>query len=676
MRFRKAIYVAILALICAPLAGATAHAIEPFYDPSYEPALVAGVDAGTYGGIAVSPVGDINGAPSWYRADLLLGGCASGRLCSATGTSMSIPKAVQAGSNAPAVGSSLSSNQLDVGLKIARTIDTLWLRLEGVSPFVISNPSGLSYTGWGWCVEGQGFPNAAPCDSGVGNLSKNASGTGLDPISGHDLVLNPYWSSAVTDCHSSTEHSVSGIIFATSNMIGNPAHGGTISSCMNSLISRWHNTYSDVHSWMIANCSGGAPDFSKTGYATCYYEDLGSYAGGGTCAAVINALLNTYGDSTAYENPSGTTDECYAVILPEKGYLENFVQGPLQKFTTQTAGVVTTDTITAPSVYTSANQAQQIRCQMDSTCTAPPSSNTVDSPYPSPATSDEFDCIVSPADYDCPSGQADHITGGHIKSGSITITGTVPITVSGTIPVTATSFPMQMPVPDAGETPAQYTDKLHSLGWAGTANVIGDTAYETGLLLAGTCASANCDYANQPDNTINGVTSPAGGTVSHTFDSNGQYNPPLVMPTISTASSSVDIYVKPDPSQFEQTSSTAQYGKIDWSPITSISYGSHFPFGVIAWVQNTFDTVDTNLGPRDSCPSIPFPYESGTGAGTTTFTVPFCSTATVNTLPGGANFITTYRVWIYPLLEALMTLAAVVWLGMQVIGMGKGDSGE
>lgn len=671
MLFRRTLIVFAIALFCAPLAGASAHAIEPFYDPSYEPSLVAGVDAGTYGGLAVSPVGDKAGAPPWYRADMLIGGCVSGRLCSGTGTTFSIPKAVQGGSQAPAIGTSTSATALDVGLKIARTIDTLWLRLEGTSPFVINNASGVGYRAWGWCVVGQGFPNAAPCDSGVGFATKNSGGTGLDPISGQDLALDASWSSAITDCHSNSEQTAGGIFFSTTTFIGNPAHGGTISSCMAALIAKWQKTWGDIHTWMLANCSQFTPDFTQLGMHTCYYEDLGPYSDGGTCAANVNALLNTYGDSTAYVDPSTNGPDCFQIILPEKGYLEAFVQGPLQKFSTQTAGVIITDTITAPSVYTSATQAQQIRCQMDATCTV--ASTTVDSPYPSPATSDEFDCIVAPDDYDCPSGPTDHIPGGHIHSGSITVTGTVPVTLTGTIPVTTTSFPMQLPVPDAGETPAEYTDKLHSLGWAGSASVIGDASYETNLLLAGTCASANCDYANQPDNTISGVTSPTGATVSHTFDTNGQYDPPLVMPIISDASSSVDIYVKPDPSQFEQTSSTAQYGKIDFSPISSIDFGGHFPFGVVSWIQNTFNSVNTNMGLRDSCPSIPFPYESGTGTGDRTFSVGFCSQVSQPITPGGHSFSADYWPWIEPLLEALMTLAAVTWLGMQVIGWSKGD---
>lgn len=241
----------------------------------------------------------------------------------------------------------------------------------------------------------------------------------------------------------------------------------------------------------------------------------------------------------------------------------------------------------------------------------------------------------------------------------------------------STFVPQQLPAPSEGETPATYVDQLHGLGWNGTATVVDATAYEAALLTATPGCPSGCDYLNQPTGTAIGVGVGATPTEFDVYSNvNGAYSPPLTMPYLSSATMAVKIWEKPASTSFAAGSGTTAYGKIDFSPISSIDFGSHFPFGVVAWVHNTFDTVNTNTGPRDSCPSITFPLIFA--GGTVNKVLDFCSTGAhvVGETASGPNFVSTYRGWIWPLLEALMTVAAVVWLGMQVIGWSRGGSDE
>ena len=91
---------------------------------------------------------------------------------------------------------------------------------------------------------------------------------------------------------------------------------------------------------------------------------------------------------------------------------------------------------------------------------------------------------------------------------------------------------------------------------------------------------------------------------------------------------------------------------IDFSPITSVSYGTKFPFGVFGWLSTSFAAMTTE-GARPVSFSLPLP-----GGGTQT--VDLSSSA----------WETTYRPIVFPILEFLMTLAAVWFIAFKILGIG------
>jgi hypothetical protein len=86
--------------------------------------------------------------------------------------------------------------------------------------------------------------------------------------------------------------------------------------------------------------------------------------------------------------------------------------------------------------------------------------------------------------------------------------------------------------------------------------------------------------------------------------------------------------------------------------------GTKFPFGVPAWVSGFFGDVTF----ADSCPSLDIGKPAALGGGT--ISIPFCS----------AEWESTYRPIVFPILEALMTLAAITFLGSKIFGIGGGES--
>ena len=94
-------------------------------------------------------------------------------------------------------------------------------------------------------------------------------------------------------------------------------------------------------------------------------------------------------------------------------------------------------------------------------------------------------------------------------------------------------------------------------------------------------------------------------------------------------------------------------GAIDFTPLENVSYGSHFPFGVYAWVQASLGNVGSG-----SAPSVTIHDPSQLGGGS-------------RTLVFGSNAWTdTYRPPIWLAIEFLLTLTAVWVMASKVFGFG------
>jgi len=98
-------------------------------------------------------------------------------------------------------------------------------------------------------------------------------------------------------------------------------------------------------------------------------------------------------------------------------------------------------------------------------------------------------------------------------------------------------------------------------------------------------------------------------------------------------------------------------GTIDWSPLENINFGSKFPFGFFTWIGNFFGSIPTS----GTCPTLSIGKPASLGGGTQD--ISFCST----------TWETTWRSPIFLVLEALMTLAGVIFLSQRILGFGSDD---
>lgn len=108
-------------------------------------------------------------------------------------------------------------------------------------------------------------------------------------------------------------------------------------------------------------------------------------------------------------------------------------------------------------------------------------------------------------------------------------------------------------------------------------------------------------------------------------------------------------------------------GPIDWCPrcppvdfsrLTSVDFGEHFPFGVFTWLGGVFGNL---AGQEPRCPDFALDRPAGLGGGT--LDVSFCN----------EEWETTYRPWVFAAIKFLMTLAAVAFVALRIVGIGKGE---
>lgn len=100
---------------------------------------------------------------------------------------------------------------------------------------------------------------------------------------------------------------------------------------------------------------------------------------------------------------------------------------------------------------------------------------------------------------------------------------------------------------------------------------------------------------------------------------------------------------------------------INFNPLRGINYGSTFPFGVFGVLGGTGSVFNSFTG-------------SGSGR-PVTFALPLGSSSQTVTL-SSSSWETTYRPIVFPIIEFGLTLLAVLWFSLRVIGHPGGDTGE
>jgi hypothetical protein len=89
----------------------------------------------------------------------------------------------------------------------------------------------------------------------------------------------------------------------------------------------------------------------------------------------------------------------------------------------------------------------------------------------------------------------------------------------------------------------------------------------------------------------------------------------------------------------------------------NVALGTAFPFGIFVWLNGIYD----GFTEASSCPTVAIHKPGVLGGGDQDLVL--CST----------DWETTYRPIVFPILEFLMTLAAIWFLAFKVIGLGGGD---
>lgn len=219
-------------------------------------------------------------------------------------------------------------------------------------------------------------------------------------------------------------------------------------------------------------------------------------------------------------------------------------------------------------------------------------------------------------------------------------------------------MPFNVPKPYTYETYGDYITRLQAGGWVGTATEIDLSDPQTDasvgpngvprlvLQLNGTGSPQILQTGNWPTTT---PKAKRGVSINvYKNPSSAPYVPPD--PTDPP---------NPDPGQIPGTNPTPEECStcaIDWTPIESINYGGKFPFGFVTWIGNFFSSI-----PTGSCPNLSIGKPSALGGGT--LSISFCS----------SSWESTWRSPIFLVLEALMTLAGVIFLAQRILGFGSDD---
>jgi hypothetical protein len=223
-------------------------------------------------------------------------------------------------------------------------------------------------------------------------------------------------------------------------------------------------------------------------------------------------------------------------------------------------------------------------------------------------------------------------------------------TVTTTDPAASSNFNPYQPNPN--ETYTEYYARLQAGGYVGTVTF---TPEPSTLNDYGPSAVTRIQYTGTDTltHTLDPLRWPTTSPQTKTDTAiTIRYNPTTATPA-PTDSGTTGAF---DPTGPDEGSDNCASCAIDWTPIEDLDVGTKFPFGVPTWVSGIFGDISF----ADSCPTLSIGKPSALGGGT--LDIPFCS----------AEWEDTYRPIVFPILEAVMTLAAIALLGVKIFGIGAG----
>lgn len=219
-----------------------------------------------------------------------------------------------------------------------------------------------------------------------------------------------------------------------------------------------------------------------------------------------------------------------------------------------------------------------------------------------------------------------------------------------------TTGALTLPEPTTtNQTCEDYVTYLATLGYTGDASCVSLPEQDTSPLV-GPSAPVRIKIENPAPS---GLPTPAAIVVGVPFPGD-----PSGMPTIDP-NATLQISKNPDDAP-PATGSPGQNGvgatggsctcpPLDLTPLTSISYGTQFPFGVFGWLS-------TALGSMTSESAQPIEFHVGLpGGGTQDVTL------------ASSTWTDTWRPIVFPVFEFLITLAAVWFVAYRILGLRGGE---
>jgi hypothetical protein len=330
----------------------------------------------------------------------------------------------------------------------------------------------------------------------------------------------------------------------------------------------------------------------------------------------------------------GYNTSCSAVYIPHSVAAAALEHQAAQPFTNQTA--TSTQTL-SPALTTTPNTTNLARMR------AVIGAQTTGSPA-------WFNCTLDSAEYTCPTGPGD-------AGGTKTGTGTVGST-------------FLLPQPSLSETYDHYIQRLRDAGYVGAVTVTDDSMpFPDGT-----------PGAYSEPGTITEVGSDQTGTGTITYATvfnrtTGQLGWPTSAPSVTPGvTSTIDIKKVPaswNPSVHSPPPSgpigpgTTNGGctcpPLNFSPLTGLSYGTKFPFGIFTWLATAFGTI---TGGGTTAPGFDVGKPAALGGGTYHVDL------------SNADWEATYRPVVFGVLEFGITLGAVWFVGWRILGIGGGPGDD
>jgi len=445
----------------------------------------------------------------------------------------------------------------------------------------------------------------------------------------------------------------------TSSTVRGLANGATSTNAANGSGIRWSNVYSGVHNagptfGDQADCADAVSALQQT-YPFVIWMFLPQRSTSCTGTCINDPQQGTWDENFSCAAPCTAGSSTDANMRAFMMSVESTLGSTNVRLRYQTGSDASCSSGCAGEMYMTQAQMDRTRSVTTPGGTTNPGGTILQAHVPIPATS------PGTCTYGSSCGASVRTV---IKTNTLTrkwIVHVLDPTTTPTDPAASTNFTPLQPQPN--ETYTDYLTRLQAAGYVGTVTF---TPEPTTLSGYGPNAVTRVQYTGTDStvHTLDPLQWPT--TVPQTKTDTAiviRYNPSTATPAPTETSSNScggaddPCFTQdntPDPGQV-----ACDTCAIDWTPIESISVGTKFPFGVPTWFHDFFNSLSFS----DSCTQS-LDLNNDNPNGSAPISVPFCNAAWED----------TYRPIVFPILEALMTIAAVTFLGAKIFGIGGGES--